>query len=126
MTRRRRAGSILVALSYALSGLAAYAILSTQPDMTTRTGRHLIAGALAIISLSGVEILIALVPLRRGERWAFWAALLPLISLVLPVMLLDATHVALGHLLITLTPFVTGLILAISGLVLAQSDRETG
>lgn len=126
MTSRRRTGSILVALSYALSGLAAYAILSTRPDMTTRTGRHLLAGALAIISLSGVEILIALVPLRRGERWVFWAALLPLISLVLPVMVLDATHVAFGHLLITITPFVTGLTLAISGLVLAHSHRETG
>ena len=121
----RRAGPILVALSYALSSLAAYAILGTRPDVATRTGRHLMAGALAIITLSGVEILIAFVPLRRGERWAFWAALLPLISLVLPVMFFDATHVALGNLLITLAPFVAGLILAISGLVLTRCHRET-
>jgi hypothetical protein len=82
------------------------------------------AGALAIISLSGVEILIAFVPLRRGEKWAFWAALLPLISVVLPVMFLDAIHVAFGHLLITLAPFIAGLILAISGLLLTQWHRE--
>src|SRR5215470_14287244 len=69
---RARAGSVLVALSYALSAFAAYAILNTQPDISTRTTRHLVAGALAIVSLSAVEILIALFPLRWGELWAFW------------------------------------------------------
>ena len=123
ISRRMRAGSILVALSYALSAFAAYAILNARPDMATRTGRHLVAGALAIISLSGVEILIALFPLRRGEVWAFWAVLLPLISLAVPVMLLDVTHVSSGHLLVTLAPFVAGLVLAICGLVLTRRSR---
>ena len=81
-----RLGSSLVAMSYALAGFAAYSILSTQPDMSTLSGRHLLARALAIGSLSAVEVLIAIFPLRRGERWAFWATLLPLLSLVLPVM----------------------------------------
>ena len=40
-----RLGSSLVALSYALAGFAAYSILSTQPDINTRPGRHLLAGA---------------------------------------------------------------------------------
>ena len=78
------------------------------------------AGALAIVSLSGVEILIALFPLRRGEVWAFWAALLPLVSLAVPVMLVDVKHVSSGHLLVTLAPFVAGLVLAICGLVLTR------
>ena len=86
--------------------------------LATRTGRHLVAGALAIVSLSGVEILIALFPLRRGEVWALWAALLPLICLAVPVMLVDATHVSSGHLLATLAPFLTGLLLATCGLML--------
>jgi hypothetical protein len=125
MTNRRMgAGSVLVALSYALSALAAYAILNTRPDVATRTGRHLVAGALAIVSLSGVEILIALFPLRRGELWAFWAALLPLISLAVPVMLVDVTHVSSEHLLVTLVPFVAGLVLAICGLVLTRRRRD--
>src|SRR5215470_2501230 len=117
-------GSSLVAMSYGLAASAAYSILSTQPEMNTRPGRHLLAGALAIGSLSAVEVLIAIFPLRQGERWASWAALLPLLSLVLPVMLIDATHVSPGHLLVTLTPFGVGLILAIIGLALVGSHRK--
>lgn len=123
-SRRMRAGSALVALSYAFSAFAAYAILNTRPGVASRTGRHLLAGALAIVSLSGVEILIALIPLRRGEMWAFWAALLPLISLAVPVMLVDVTHVSSEHLLVTLVPFVAGLVLAICGLVLTRRRRD--
>jgi hypothetical protein len=114
-----------VAVSYAIAGFATYSILSIQPDINTRPGRHLLAGALAIGSLSAVEVLIAIFPLSRGERWAFWAALLPLLSLVLPVMVIDATHVTSGHLLDTLTPFVVGLILAIGGLALVGSRRKS-
>ena len=114
-------GSYLVALSYAIAILASFAILSTHPDVNTRTGRQLLAGALAIATLSVVEILVALFPLRRGEAWAFWAALLPLISLVLPMLLVDAGHVAPQHRFNTLTPFIVGLVLAICGLILVRS-----
>jgi len=120
-----RLGSTLVAVSYAIAGFATYSILSIQPDINTRPGRHLLAGALAIGSLSAVEVLIAIFPLSRGERWAFWAALLPLLSLVLPVMLIDATHVTSGHLFDTLMPFVVGMILAIGGLALVGSRRKS-
>jgi hypothetical protein len=119
-----RIGSSLVAMSYVMAGFATYSILSARPDMHTQTGRHLLAGALTIVSLSAVEVLIAIFSLSRGERWAFWATMLPLLSLVLPVMLIDATHVAPGHLLITLIPFAVGLILAIVGLALVSSHRK--
>ena len=115
-----RAGSSLVALSYAMASFAAYSILSARPDIGSRSGRHLVAGALAIVTLSAVEVLIAIFPLNRGEGWAFWAALLPLLSLVLPVMLMDATHVIPAHRFVTLVPFAVGLVLAISGLALVR------
>ena len=117
-------GSWFVALSYAMAASAAYSILSTRPDMNTRPGRRLLAGALAIVTLSAVEVLIAIFPLRRGELWAFWAALLPFLSLVLPMMVIDASHVASSHLMATLTPFVIGLILAMGGLVLVGLQRR--
>ena len=119
-----RLGSSLVALSYALAGFAAYSILETRPDINTRSGRHLLAGALAIVSLSVVEILISVFPLSKREWWAFWAASLPLVSLVLPVMLIDATYVISGNRFTTLLPFAVGLILAISGLVLVWLGPE--
>jgi len=115
---KSRIGSSLVAMSYALAGFAAYSILSARLEVNTRLGRHLLAGALAIVTLSAVEVLIAIFPLRRGEVWAFWAALLPLLSLVLPVMVIDAIHVTSSHLLATLTPFAIGLMLAMGGLAL--------
>ncbi len=118
--RRRRTGSAMVAASYTLSGLAAYAIFSTHPGLSTREGRHLFAGALAILSLAIVEALIALIPLRRGERWAFWAAVAPLLVLVIPVMLIDAANVARAHMTATLAPFIAGLLLAVGGLWLAR------
>ena len=61
-----------------------------------------------------MEVLIAIFPLSKGERWAYWA-LLPLVSVVLPVMLIDATHVISGHRFTTLVPFAAGLIVAITG-----------
>jgi hypothetical protein len=113
-------GSSLVALAYAIGGFGAYAILSDNADLHTRAGRHLLAGALAIATLSAVEVLVALLPLRRRESWAFWAALLPFASLVVPTMLVDAVHVPPEHRFTTLTPFIVGLVLAAIGLFLSK------
>jgi hypothetical protein len=118
-------GSFLVAGSYAIAGFGAYAILSDAPDLHDRIGRHLLAGALAIATLVVVEIVVAVSPLRRGERWAFWVALLPLCSLVVPTMLVDAVNVPAQHRLTTMTPFIVGLVLAAAGLFLvARHTRD--
>ena len=45
---------------------------------------------------------------------------LPLASLVVPVMLVDAVNVAPEHRLTTLAPFIVGLVLAAIGLFLAK------
>jgi hypothetical protein len=110
--RLRSIGCFLVALSYAVAGFGAYAILRDSPDLHTRIGRHLLAGALAIVTLSAVEILVALLPLRRGDGWAFWVALLPFATLVVPMMLVDGSHVSPEHRLTTLAPFIIGIVLA--------------
>jgi cytochrome bd-type quinol oxidase subunit 2 len=83
-------GASVVAVAYlALLG-ASVAILSRDPDLNTRTGRHLVAGALGIAALSVVEVLICAIPLRRGERWAHWAAAVPLFLLGIPMFVIDA------------------------------------
>ncbi len=97
---------------------AAAAILPRQIDPGARVGRHLLAGALALASLSIVEVLVALVPLRRGEKWAFWAAAVPVAVVGLPVVILDASYVPPRSLLPTLLPQVFGLAICVVGLTL--------
>jgi hypothetical protein len=98
---------------------APIAILSRQPDITTQIGRHLWAGALALVSLSVMEILIALFPLCRGERWALVAAAVPFVGVGVPVLVLDALHVPKENLVNTLAPQIAGMAVAAIGLVLS-------
>jgi hypothetical protein len=79
-------------------------IFANHPDLTTRTGRHLAAGALAMTALVIIEVLICLFPLRRGEGWALWAAAIPLFVLGLPVFVIDAMFVPARTRLGTLLP----------------------
>lgn len=111
-------GSGIVALGALGLLAAAAAILPRQIDPGARIGRHLVAGALAIAALAAVEFLVALIPLRRGERWAFWAAAVPVTVLGVPVVILDAVYVAPSTLFATLVPQVLGLAVQIAGLTL--------
>jgi hypothetical protein len=111
-------GSGIVALG-ALGMLgAAAAILPRHIDSGARIGRHVLAGGLAIVCLSVVEVLIALIPLRRGEVWAFWAAAAPPLIVGVPVVIVDAVYVAPSSLLATLLPQVFGLAVSVAGLAL--------
>jgi hypothetical protein len=87
---------------------APLAILLQRPDLTTRGGRHLLAGALGIMALVFVEVLICLFPLRRGESWALWAVALPLFVLGLPMLVVDATFVPARTRFMTLLPQAIG------------------
>lgn len=113
-----RWGSIILAISAIGIMAAPIVILSGQPDPGTRIGRHVWAGALALACLSILEILIALVPLRRGEKWAFWAAVLPFVMVGFPVLILDAVYVPAKNLVNTLAPQVLGLGAGLIGLAL--------
>ena len=114
-----RLGSTILAVG-ALGLLAASAaiLLSNQPDPSTRVGRHLWAGALVLACLSVQEVLLALVPLRRGEPWAIVAAAIPFLIVGAPVLYLDATHVSTGARFWTLVPQIVSQLIGGAGLVL--------
>jgi hypothetical protein len=97
---------------------AAAAILPHTMDPGARLGRHLMAGALGIAALSVVEVLVALIPLRRGELWAFWAAAVPVAVVGVPLVIVDAVYVPAGRILGALVPQVLGLAVMVAGLTL--------
>jgi hypothetical protein len=100
----------VIVLATGLVGLLAVplTILSRSPDLTTRTGRHLLAGSLALVALVAVLVLVCLFPLRRGETWALWAVATPLLVLGLPVFIVDAMYVPARNRFATLLPQAIG------------------
>src|SRR5712691_3021308 len=100
----RQVATILLAIGFLGMLGAPIVILSHHPDLTTRTGRHLLAGSLGIVALVFVEVLICLFPLRRGETWALWAAAIPLFVLGLPIFIVDAMFVPASTRFFTLLP----------------------
>ena len=126
--RRLKVGALILAMGSLSLSAASGAMLAQRPDVATDTGSLLCAGALANLSLSLLWALIAVFPLRRGERWAFWAYSLPIPLYGIPMLILDGTHVSRGHLLSTLGPQVVGLVVATLGLSLVgplrSSDRR--
>jgi hypothetical protein len=114
-----RWGSGIVAVGALGFLAAAAAMLPREIDTGARVGRHLVAGALAIAALSAVEVLIALVPLRRGETWAFWASAVPVVVVGVPVVIVDVIRVPADSLFAALVPQVLGLSICVVGLTLA-------
>ena len=115
-------GSGIVALGALGMLAAAAAILPRHIDSGARVGRHVLAGGLAIVCLSAVEVLIALIPLRRGEVWAFWAAAAPPLIVGVPVVIVDAAYAAPSTLMATLLPQVFGLAISVVGLALCGTS----
>ena len=116
--RRRKIGAVLLGIA-SLSLIGASVVMFAQkPDVTTHAGRLLCAGALANLTLALMWSAVAFFPLRRGERWAFWAYVVPIPLYGLPMLYLDATNVVRAHLFSTLAPQVAGLSFAVFGLVL--------
>ena len=97
---------------------AAAAIIPYRMDPGARLGRHLMAGGLAIATLSVVEILVALIPLRRGEHWAFWASAAPVAVVGVPLVIVDAVYVPAGRILGALVPQILGIAVMLAGLTL--------
>ena len=123
----RRVGVAAVLLAVGFLGIlgAPLSMLLQEPDLTTSTGRHLLAGALGITALVLVEVLVCLFPLRRGERWALLVVAVPLLVLGLPVLLVDAAFVPARTRLATLAPQILGDAFAVGVLVyLALHQRR--
>ncbi len=115
--QRLKIGAIILAIGALSLSAASMAMIAQRPDVATAVGRLLCAGALANFSLSMIFwALIAIFPLRRGEKWAFWAYALPIPLYGIPMLILDATNVAKAELLSTLAPQVMGLLVAAVGL----------
>ena len=121
-------GASVLAVAYLGLLGASFAILSRRPDLTTRTGRHLVAGALGIAALAVVEVLICAIPLRRGERWAHWAAAAPLFLLGIPIFVIDARFAPPHTRVATLLPqgiaVLFGLVLVLLALARYFERRE--
>ena len=113
-----RVGWVLLAVAAAGLLAAPITILRNIVDLSTRPSRHAFAGALGLAALAAMEFLLAVVPIRRGERWAIIAAGLPFVLVGLPVLVVDATNVAPERLSRTLAPQVIGLVVGTTGLVL--------
>jgi hypothetical protein len=62
--------------------------------------------------------ILALVPIRRGERWAVAAAAVPFVVIGFPIFVVDATYVARERLWNTLAPQALGLAMGMAALVL--------
>jgi len=117
--RDLRWGTSLLAMSAAGVLGASAAILTDRPDLTTRSGRQLVTGALAIAALAVLVMAIVLIPLRRGERWAFWTVVLPIFLVGVPLAALEARFVPSERRFMTVAPQLGDLVLAIAGLVLS-------
>lgn len=100
-------------------------MISGGADPTTRTGRHLVAGALALATLSLVTLGLTLGPLRRGDRWAWWTVLAPILTVAIPIAALDAAFVRADMAFGTVAPQAMGIAAAVVGLFLTRPATLT-
>ena len=113
-----RIGSVMLAVAAVGLLAAPITILLALPDLSTRLNRHAFAGALGLAAVAVLEFLLALIPIRRGEKWALIAAALPFVLVGVPVLIVDATNVAPERLLGTLASQIAGLAVGTTAWVL--------
>jgi hypothetical protein len=117
---RHKLGVLVLAAGALALGSASFAILSRSPGTSTAIGRHLFAGALANASLAITLFVVAAIPLRRGEPWAFWTLCTAVLLYGVPMLIVDGLNVSPERLLVTLAPQVGGLVLFGAGLALVS------
>jgi hypothetical protein len=114
-------GARLLALAYVW--LAVQPVLSLIYRNDPGVEHRIESGAaLVCIALIVVEIMIALVPLRRGEGWAFWAAVAPLVIAGIPRLLTDSACQLADMHHHGCHQFMAAMLLGVIGLALSGSD----
>jgi hypothetical protein len=124
----------LLWLGAALSTLAALGVLpvafrvglQARVPLGSPLGRLMFAGALGLGSLSLLLAVVAAGPLRRGEKWAFWAYAGAFLVVSVPVVAADAIYGSRQSLLLTLAPQVIALLTATAGLALCAQELFSG
>jgi predicted membrane channel-forming protein YqfA (hemolysin III family) len=127
---KRKVGVALVVAAYALllyTSLAAPAYARAHPHMDkAMLAEYAGPWPVALASaLAVVGIMLALIPIRRGERWALWTSLATLIVLLVTRIFTDP------RCLVVLDPhqhgchtFMIALVLGILGVVLVAFSRS--
>ena len=123
--KKLRLGSIILSAASLLLLSVSLVFLMDYPDPAEKIGRHLIAGALANAALAGSLLLIALIPLRKGEPWALWTFAILLFIYGIPILTIDALFVSKENILQTLLPQGLGFLSALVGLALAYCGIST-
>jgi hypothetical protein len=119
-----RVGSTLLGVG-SLGMLAApITIVGTMPELTTRTGRHLLVGALGLTAVVILECVLAFIPVRRGERWGLLAAAVPFVVIGVPIFIVDASYVRPERLWNTMAPQALGLLTGATALALCAVGIE--
>ncbi|HKE88038.1 MAG TPA: hypothetical protein VKB50_29985 [Vicinamibacterales bacterium] len=116
-----RVGWILLAVSAVGPLAAAIAILTNIADLTTRSSRHAFAGALGLTALAILQFILAVIPIRRGEKWALVATGVPFVVVGVPVLFVDATNVAPERVWPTIAPQLLGLLVGGTGCALCMT-----
>ena len=124
----------LLWLGSALSTLAGLGVLPVafrvglQPrvPLGSPLGRLMVAGALGLGSLSLLLAVVAAGPLRRGEKWAFWAYAGAFLVVSVPLVAADAIYAPRQSLFLTLAPQVIALLTATAGLALCAQELFSG
>ena len=116
-----RVGWILVAVSAVGLLAAPLAIVTNIQDLSTRSSRHAFAGALGLTALAILEFVLAVIPIRRAERWALFAAGVPFVVVGVPVLFVDATNVVPERVWPTIAPQLLGLVVGATGWVLCMA-----
>ena len=124
--RIHRIASIGLAIGILGLSAASIGVLSPTPGVQTKIGRHLMAGALANLALTLVLSVIAAIPLRNGQRWAFWAFLIPIIVYSIPILIVDAIYVTPANRAVTLAPGLAGLVFSLVCLALIAPTFFSG
>lgn len=112
--RLRIAWKLLIVACLGMAAIS-WALVHDGLDLSARTGRHLLAGALANGALVIVGILVTATAYRRGERWAWFASLIGT-CYGLPLMAIDSHY--FGFFSRTVRPQIAGASLAAIGLLL--------